>query len=193
MRSLLFTLISLVSSACAYLVLTPGNANGWSTAGPNTVTWQMVTTDPQNFAMLLVNQNQGILPGGQELLAAVVNGSLLTYTVSPPSGGFPVGTGFQVNFVKDAQDTNTILAQSGQFAINQSSTTVSPASTVNPVITPVTVNPTPAASTATDTGNLNPTSSLTNTTAPAAKNSADRIAAAGSTSLIFAALAAFIL
>ena len=56
MRSLLFTLISLVSSACAYLVLTPGNADRWTTAGPNTVTWQMVNTDPQNFAMLLVNQ-----------------------------------------------------------------------------------------------------------------------------------------
>jgi len=194
MRSLLFTLISLVSSACAYLVLTPGNANGWTTAGPNTVTWQMVSTDPQNFAMLLVNQDQGILPGGQELLAAVVNGSLLTYTVSSPSGGFPVGTGFQVNFVKDAQDTNTILAQSGQFAITQSSTTVSPASTVNSVTTSAnpTPTPTPAATTATDTGTLNPTSSLTNTTAPG-KNSADRIAAAGSTSLIFAALAAFIL
>ena len=61
----------------------------------------------------------------------------------------------------------------------------------NPTPTP-TPTPTPAATTATDTGKLNPTSSLTNTTAPG-KNSADRITAAGSTSLIFAALAAFIL
>jgi hypothetical protein len=41
-------------------------------------------------------------------------------------------------------------------------------------------------------GDLNPTDSATNTTAPG-KNGADRITAAGSTGLIFAALVAFFL
>lgn len=185
MRSF-FAFFALVSSACAYQVLTPTNSSGWTTAGPNTVTWQRVDTDAQNFSMVLVNQNQGVLPGGQEILAALVNGSALTYTVPPPSAGFPVGTGFQVNFVKDAESLSTIYAQSGQFAITSPSSTTSPSKTVaSASATPS--NPTTATTTDTS-GDLNPTGTSTSS-----GNSAGRITAAGSTALLFAALTAFIL
>lgn len=148
----LFALLSFVATACAYQVLTPGNAAGWTSAGPNTVTWQRVATDPATFTMLLVNQvrtslltspllriplillclsqDQNVLPGGKEVLIATVDGTTGTVTVSPPSSGFPVGNGFQINFVQDPQDLNTILAQSQQFAITQSSTTAGASSTV---------------------------------------------------------------
>jgi hypothetical protein len=55
MRSL-FTLFSFVASACAYQIITPGNSNGWTTAGNNNVTWQRVSTDQTTFTMVLVNQ-----------------------------------------------------------------------------------------------------------------------------------------
>ncbi len=55
MRSL-FTLFSLVASACAYQIITPGNSFGWTTGGRNNVTWQRVNTDQVTFTMLLVNQ-----------------------------------------------------------------------------------------------------------------------------------------
>jgi len=186
MRSL-FALIVFVSSTFAYQILTPGTSNAWTTAGPNQVTWQRVNTDALNFTMLLVNPNTAILPNGAETLEAFVDGTTLKLTVAPPSGGFVAGTGYQVNFVKDAENPTTIYAQSGQFAITQSSTTVSPASTVAAATTPNS-----AASTTDSSGDLNPTSSTTSSPS-SGKNSADRITAAGSTGLIFAALAAFIL
>ena len=63
------------------------------------------------------------MPSGQEVLIATVDGTLGVIAVPPPSGGLPAGNGFQVNFVKDPQDLNTILAQSQQFAITQSNST----------------------------------------------------------------------
>jgi hypothetical protein len=190
MRSLI-TLFSLVASACAYQILTPSNSSGWTTTGSNIVTWSRVSTDPTNFTMLLVNQDKSVLPSGEEVLIATVDGTQSSITVPAPSGGFQVATGYQVNFVKDPEDLSTILAQSNQFSITQSnstsSTTTSPSNTA---VTPAVTNA--AQTTATDTdssGDINPTASANTTT----KNGADRVTAAGSTGLIFAALAAFFL
>jgi hypothetical protein len=188
MRSL-FTVFSLVASACAYQILTPSNSSGWTTTGPNIVTWQRVNTDANNFTMVLVNQDKSIMPAGEEVLIATVDGNQNSIAVPAPSGGFQVGKGYQVNFVKDSQDLTTILAQSNQFSITQpnttSSTTTSPSNTIvsqGAVVTPT-------QTTATDSsGDLNPTSS-SNTSS----NGADRVTAAGGTGLIFAALAAFFL
>jgi hypothetical protein len=189
MRSL-FTVFSLVASACAYQILTPNNGSGWTTTGSNIVTWQRVNTDANNFTMVLVNQDKSIIPAGEEILIATVDGTQNSIGVPAPSGGFQVGQGYQVNFVKDSQDLTTILAQSNQFSITQSNTTVSTTpSPSNTIVTPATVT-NPAQTTATDSsGDLNPTASA-NTTS---KNGADRVTAAGSTGLIFAALAAFLL
>jgi hypothetical protein len=63
------------------------------------------------------------MPSGSEILIATVNGDTGSIGVPAPSGGFPVGKGFQVNFVNSTQQLNTILAQSNQFAITQSNTT----------------------------------------------------------------------
>jgi hypothetical protein len=46
-----------------------------------------------------------------------------TTSVTIPSNGFQTGGGFQVNFVKDANDLSTILAQSGTFNITASDST----------------------------------------------------------------------
>lgn len=75
------------------------------------------------------------MPSGSEILIATVDGTLGAIGVPAPSGGFPVGTGFQVNFVNDTQHLSTILAQSNQFTIapanSSTSSTVTPS---NPVV-----------------------------------------------------------
>lgn len=54
------------------------------------------------------------------MLAALVDGTLGNTTVNPPSGGWPTpGGGYRVNLVQDANDLNTILAQSPEFNITQ--------------------------------------------------------------------------
>jgi hypothetical protein len=185
-----FALIPFVALASAYQITSPGGAAGWTTAGPNVVAWQRVSTDALNFTLVLSNQAQ--TPSYSQVLAALVDGTLGTFTVSPPSTGYPTGNGFQVNFVQDTEHLSTIYAQSTQFAIAQATTTASSLSTATTPFTPT--NPVATTTdTSTDTNtDLNPTGSLTNTTAPS-KNGADRMAVAGSASLIFGALAAIVL
>ncbi|KAI9467333.1 hypothetical protein BJY52DRAFT_1220048 [Lactarius psammicola] len=178
-----FTLLSFVALASAYQVTSPGGAAGWTIAGPNVVTWQRVSTDALNFTIVLSNQAQ--TPNYQQVLAALVDGTLGRFTVSPPSTGFPTGTGFRVNLVQDSQNLNTIYAQSEQFSITQPTTTVTSSRTTT---TPFTSTSNTLTNTDTD---LNPTGSLTNTTAPS--NGADRMATAGSAGLIFGVLAAMVL
>ena len=52
----LFALIPFVALASAYQVTSPGGAAGWTTAGPNVLTWQRVSTDALNFTIVLNNQ-----------------------------------------------------------------------------------------------------------------------------------------
>lgn len=66
------------------------------------------------------------MPLGDQVLAALVDGDLGTIIANPPSGGWPVGSGFRVNLVQDPQSLTTILAQSAEFnisTVNGSSTT----------------------------------------------------------------------
>lgn len=63
------------------------------------------------------------MPNGDQVLNALVNGTLGNITCNPPSGGWPTGDGFRVNLVQDAEHLNSILAQSSQFSINSTSTT----------------------------------------------------------------------
>ncbi|KAI0663203.1 hypothetical protein C8Q70DRAFT_956578 [Cubamyces menziesii] len=117
MRSVAF-LLALASSAFAFTVSEPNNSTGWTTSGPNEVAWTTVSTDPANFTIVLNNQN--IFPQTTQVLAALVDASLGKITVNPPSGGWKSGPGFRVNLVKDAQDLNSILAQSDMFTISTS-------------------------------------------------------------------------
>ena len=41
--------------------------------------------------------------------------------MNPPSGGWVAGSGYRVNFVQDANNLNTIYAQSDDFTIEESS------------------------------------------------------------------------
>lgn len=52
-----------------------------------------------------------------QVLAALVDGTLGSITANAPSGGWPIGVGFHVNLVQDADSLSTVLAKSPQFNI----------------------------------------------------------------------------
>ncbi|KAI0356469.1 hypothetical protein OH77DRAFT_1400882 [Trametes cingulata] len=111
-------ILALAASALAFQVTEPTNSTGWTTSGPNEVSWTKVDTDASNFTIVLVNQVN--FPPTKQVLAALVQSSLGKIVVNPPSGGWKAGSGFQVNLVKDAENTDSILAQSDQFTISSS-------------------------------------------------------------------------
>ncbi|KZS97617.1 hypothetical protein SISNIDRAFT_481526 [Sistotremastrum niveocremeum HHB9708] len=118
MFSSLLVVAAAALSAVAYQVTSPTAQTIWFSHSPNVVSWVRVVTDPQNFSMILVNQDPHILPSGLQGLIGFVDGvDNTSYVVPVPSNGFPVGTGFQVNLIANASDTNFILAQSPMFNI----------------------------------------------------------------------------
>ncbi|EPQ59019.1 hypothetical protein GLOTRDRAFT_70135 [Gloeophyllum trabeum ATCC 11539] len=172
--------LSLVASALAYQVTSPNAQEGWTSAGPNTVSWQRVDTDPSNFTLVLTNEDRNVLPSNNQVLIALVDGTTGSTTVPPPSNGFPVGGTFRLNFVKDAQDLNSILAQSSEFNITKSTTSSSGTSTATGTTggtssrsgsTMTISNGASGTSGATGAGGLNPTTSDT-TTSPTSSSAA---------------------
>ncbi|KAF8842719.1 hypothetical protein BDN67DRAFT_898623 [Paxillus ammoniavirescens] len=125
------TVLFAVSSAFAYQVTSPGNTQGWTSTGPNTLEWVRVATDPLNFTAVLTNTNRAVMPQNDQVLNALVDGTLGTIVCNPPSGGWPLGSGFRVNLAQDAQHLDTLLAQSNEFSItlpNGSTTSTTPSS-----------------------------------------------------------------
>ena len=68
------------------------------------------------------------MPDNNQMLAAKVDSSLSETTVNAPSGGWPTGSGFRVNFVKNETEQNTILAQSDEFDIKEDTSSSSSSS-----------------------------------------------------------------
>ncbi|KAG0709818.1 hypothetical protein DFH29DRAFT_15980 [Suillus ampliporus] len=165
MRSFAAILLASITSTFAYQVTAPGDSQGWTTVGPNYLTWVRVDTDPSNFTAVLTNTNQAVMPQGPQVLNALVDGTLGQIICNPPSGGWPQGTGFRVNLAKDAEDLDTLLAQSNQFAITTSNSSASSSPTSG---TPSTTFPTTAV---TPTTSASTTSSDTSTT-PTGTNAA---------------------
>ncbi|CAA7259605.1 unnamed protein product [Cyclocybe aegerita] len=146
-----FLLLACVSSAFAYSVIVPNASQGWTNQGAQTLTWQRVESDRLNFTALLTNQRvQGYEP---QVLSALVDGTLGTVNLNPPSGGWPTGSGFRLNLVQDANNLNAILAQSPEFAIAPASTTSvrTTAATTNTIATPATTTTAASDPTTSDT------------------------------------------
>jgi hypothetical protein len=171
--------LAFATSALAYQVTAPTNATGFVNNGQNTVSWNKVSTDAANFTIVLVNKN--IFPNYEQVLAALVVGSLGTTQVNPPSTGWPSGSGFQINLVQDSQHLDTLLAQSDDFSFHdppksssasgsQSTTAlvITPSAPITPVVTP---SNTPSSSQSDDGSNLNP-STTNSTNTPANSNAA---------------------
>ncbi|KAF8609614.1 hypothetical protein BDV93DRAFT_602259 [Ceratobasidium sp. AG-I] len=169
MRTSFVALLSFAASAFAYQVTYPGAADKWyAGAVTNKLTWQRVNTDAEQFTLVLVNQDRSLLPVNNQQLIATVPGSTGTIDVPAPSGGFPVGTNFQVNLVQSTTNVSMIYAQSPQFDIVTGTSTVSGTmsltSSVSRTNMVVTQNPTSgsATSTASDINQTGAPSSSTN-------------------------------
>jgi len=175
------SVLAFAASTFAYTVTKPDNSTGFSTSGSNTVTWTRVSTDPQNFTVVLVNKSK--FPNYSQVLSALVVGgdSGGSTQVNPPSTGWPTGDGYQINLAADAQDLNTLLAQSVDFSFHAptanssssgslaASSTLSLANTVSPVVQPsASGSTTPSAS----DGDVNPPSTSDTTTQPTGNGAA---------------------
>jgi hypothetical protein len=135
-------ILAFVSCAFAYQVTSPSEAKNWTNSGSQLLTWQRVDTDRLNFTAVLTNQQ--ISGFESQILAALIDGTTGSQQMNPPSGGWPTGSGFRVDLVQDAQNLNSILAQSGTFSIVNPSSSQSISGTVNTLST---ANPTFAAQT----------------------------------------------
>ena len=66
-KSFLIIASGLALAARAYQITTPSDIGtstaSWTGAGPNTVTWQRVSTDPDSFSIVLVNEVSVFLRG----------------------------------------------------------------------------------------------------------------------------------
>jgi len=167
-----FTAISFfVASALALSVTQPTTGDIWSLSGSHTVAWTVVSSDPTNFTIVLVNEQ--VNPTYTQELKALVPSSDTNTTVDPPATGWPTGKGFQINLVADANDLNAILAQSQQFTFGTSSSSSSSGSSSKTSSTLV-VTSTSGLNTPTGTSNgFNSGSSVTSTsTTPATSNNA---------------------
>ena len=70
----------------------------------------------------LLIQDRSVLPVNNQILVNFVDAtSQDALSIAAPSGGFPVGGGFRINLIKDANDVSTIYAQSDNFDITAGS------------------------------------------------------------------------
>ncbi|KAJ7228469.1 hypothetical protein GGX14DRAFT_613022 [Mycena pura] len=136
-------LAALMASVSALEVTAPSDHKNFTTDGSNTVSWDSVSTDPQNFTIVLTDGN----PANDQILKALVDTSdakaSFRTSVSPPSTGWPQGGPFQINLCADSQHLSSILAQSGKFFF--AAPIVSSASASVPTVQQQTPTNTPAA------------------------------------------------
>ncbi|KAK0191177.1 hypothetical protein F5146DRAFT_587475 [Armillaria mellea] len=104
------------ASTWAYEIVEPSGSKSWTKFGTNTISWKMVNTDPMTVTVILTNENRTALPEDR-IITPSINGTLFTTQVYAPTGGWPMGSTFRLNFVKDSQSPHTILAQTSEFCI----------------------------------------------------------------------------
>jgi len=183
-----FAVLSLAASAFAFQVTQPNGSQGWTlNSNSNKVAWTSVSTDRANFTIVLVNQNT--TPAFQQVLDALVDTNLSSIFVNLPNT-VTAGKNYQVNLVQDADDLNTILAQSPQFTVaSASSSTASGASVTAPTVSSPTGNsgsvsqsaPAPDQSTSA----LNPTSNANGAVGRAVGGGVIALSLAAVSSLLF--------
>ncbi|KAL8278305.1 hypothetical protein RQP46_009337 [Phenoliferia psychrophenolica] len=98
--------LALIASAAAISVNTP---TGWTTTGPNTISWSSVDTDKTTFAMILTNLDTQFLSTPITLVAnETTDAGSVTLSLD---SALPSGSGFRVNFVANLDQESTILGK----------------------------------------------------------------------------------
>ncbi|KAF8640032.1 hypothetical protein AX17_001274 [Amanita inopinata Kibby_2008] len=157
-----------------YQVTNPSGAKGWTNSGQQPLSWQRVDTDPLNFTVVLTNTDRTVFPINDQVLSALVDGTLLKTSMNPPSGGWPTGDHFRVNFVQDTNNLDSILAQSDEFTIKvaQSSSLSLPPMASNSVATLVSTPVTMPVVTTSVNGNPESATMTQDTISPSGSNGA---------------------
>ncbi|RXW17852.1 hypothetical protein EST38_g7997 [Candolleomyces aberdarensis] len=130
MYSTTLVFLSMLSAAFAFQVTRPTLTQGWTNNGPQTVSWDRVSTDATNFTILLTNTNRQLMASDVVIASFVDAVAASSISVSPPSGGWPAAGGsYRVNLVKSATELTSIYAQSTEFNITAGPATASSPST----------------------------------------------------------------
>jgi hypothetical protein len=129
--------LACATSVLGYSISQPNPSQGWTDNGPQRVVWSRAADDRENVTVVLTNPNRGLMPTDQ-VLVALLDGSLGNTTVNPPSAGWPsAGEGYVLQFVANATTLNDVLAKSPAFEIEHDET--EPTSTrTTPITTPTT-------------------------------------------------------
>ncbi|ORY77393.1 hypothetical protein BCR37DRAFT_154032 [Protomyces lactucae-debilis] len=123
-----FTLATLIAAASALQITNPAQVQNNPVQynnGSITVTWNTVSTDPNTFNVALSAN------GGQSSTQVATNVAASAGQLVISLAGVAPGRNYQVNFVAlpTPQNTQGILAQSGQFEIAQGAGSASAATT----------------------------------------------------------------
>ncbi|TFK28897.1 hypothetical protein FA15DRAFT_664996 [Coprinopsis marcescibilis] len=150
MRFFPVALLAFASSALGYTILFPNEAEGWTDQGPQVLTWHREADDRLNFTVVLSNPG---LMGEDQILAALVDGTLLNTTMNPPDSGSTTGwpspgSGYIVRLVAETTNVTGVLAQSTAFEIEEANITTSTRTpTRRPTSTPINTEQPDAAAT----------------------------------------------
>ncbi|KAF9789780.1 hypothetical protein BJ322DRAFT_1044150 [Thelephora terrestris] len=127
--SVLSAALLFFATALGISVTSPVEGAFWDASkSTQSVAWNSVSSDPNNFTISLVNMV--VYPNTNVVLQQNVLTSSGSATVNAPSSGWPTGQGFQINFIQQNPTGTAILAQSQQFNITGTSTSFS--SSVSP-------------------------------------------------------------
>ncbi|CDZ96786.1 hypothetical protein [Phaffia rhodozyma] len=161
----------LASAVSAFTVITP---NGWTTTGPNQISYTSVDTDQTSFAAVLKASS-----GTTTILSESHNTSDGNFTVSATcSDLYSTGEGFVINFIMNSTSLNSILAQSQTFNITESTTSCSDSTSASASATTSSTSTTTSSS-ASDKSSSASTKSSATSSATASSSSSGALSGAG--------------
>ncbi|ORY34693.1 hypothetical protein BCR39DRAFT_514034 [Naematelia encephala] len=160
----IIAVLALGSLIQAIQITSPDQTAVWeSGTSGQVIEYTPVSTDQSSFAIELVNQ-KGFLSNSPVVLVANQStgtaGQSNSVTVTYPSGAWPTGYGFQINFVSSSTNSDSaIYAQSNQFNItsggssssSSSSTSSSSSASTSSVVAPTTISQTASSTTTVST------------------------------------------
>ncbi|WVQ74332.1 hypothetical protein IAR50_003931 [Cryptococcus sp. DSM 104548] len=174
MRSFIALTLATAAAVQAIQITAPSNSSGWSTSGSQEIKWKSVSTDPQNFTISLSKPGSSDQSDITTTNIQTSEGSWL-YT---PSSALETGDGYRVSF----EYNGAILAQSDQFSVTDSTSSLSATSSSSST----------SASGTTTLSETGSTTSSSTASATASDSAADRVTTVGGGLLMLAGAVAML-
>ncbi|BCR92662.1 GPI anchored serine-threonine rich family protein [Aspergillus chevalieri] len=122
MRFTITSVAAFAATAAALSITSPEKHDDVDLSKSTTIEWDSVSSDPSSFDIYLVNMNG--YPNVNKLVAENVKTSDGSYILKDLAG-VDNGSGFQINFMSNDDKNTGILAQSAQFNVESSDSTIS--------------------------------------------------------------------